>query len=784
MDLDLANSNPNTARTKVLYEYLLAQSEGAVASTPAPPTVELVSETGRDPFSIEPGTAFGPFTLNSSANATLSVSGPATVINEQGNPVSGPQAPGTRFWLQPTASPAAPGSATVTATTINVTTEVVNAAFGQQHVTPFGARETLAVLSPRIQNASHAITASWVLDQSSPGSFDPNGSATEREFVYNHTWSEVSPTLETINFTDGTSTTTDAIGLAGIGTASLDTYSADFPGTGVNTPQGPNVADQTRFFEKDWNDAAKLADNGGQGQVARILSESYPNASLASLTQTLKNEGRLPQSSGNIKSWEAYAGTQAAIWHFTDGKQLDTTRYADPTAASASSTADGFDAAGVLDGDAASGWRAGEAGSAYIDFTFPARFEPRSYTLVSLDGGLQENTPIGWKLQRSFDGGATFGDVSTSAVTHTFSGGAAEAKISGNIPPGASYGAWTTVLRLVLTEAHDPAQPVEIGGISFEGFGVFGSQPNESFRQYANQTNVVHLYTHLLARAGADPIPNPEPSVEITGGTEVLREEGDELIGPFTLASSLATGDPLSARVAVLDHSAGAGLVTDPAGTPADFLDLADGDQFYFKPLDGEAGSVTLTAQASAQNWVTARALDGVRQGQQGPVLTALGVQSRIATGLLDVSFEVLPQPELGINLGSAYAGQEVDVNGGGFRPGEEVSLELHSTPIPLTTVVADATGTIRTTITVPAAAEIGPGHHVVGQGLSSGRTARAGIEVLAVPGSTPAAAAAAAQIARTGGADPLSLLPLGGLLLGAGAVAFGIARLRSKTSS
>ncbi|MBO1901365.1 thioester domain-containing protein [Leucobacter weissii] len=736
VDLDLANTTPNNDRIKILYRYLLEQSADAVASTPDPPTVEVVSETGRDPFSVEPGASFGPFALESSVNATLSVSGPAVVIDEQGVAVSGPQAPGTRFWLRPTASPAAPGSATVTATTVDVTSTVVNAAFGRQHVSPNAVRETLAVTSTDTQNATHALTASWVLDQSNPGDFDPDGSATEREFVYNQP-GEQSATLQNIVFTDGTSTTTDAIGLAGIGTPGLDAYSADFPGTGANTPLGPNVADQTRFTEKDWNAAAKLADNDGQEEVARILSDAYPNTSLANLTAALKNAGLVAPSAGNIKSWEAYAGAQAAIWHFTDGKDLDTTRYADPVAVTASSTADGFSAERVLNAESASGWRANAAGEATLDFTFPARFEPRSYSVASLDGGAQANTPTGWKLQRSFDGGATYQDVSTSAVTHSFAGGSAETRVSGNIPPGASYGSWTTDLRLVFTGAHDPEQPVEIGAVSFEGFGVFGAQPNESFRQYANNTNVVHLYTHLLARAASHPIPNPEPQTELSGDTLVQRESGDELIGPFTLAASLAPSDPLSARVTVSGHSAGAGLVTDPLGTPADFLDLADGQQFYFAPLDGETGDITLTARTTAQSWVTARALDGVRQGAQGPVLTGLGVQSLSAVDTLELAFGLLGESTLAPDAGEAQPGQTVVLTGANFRAGETITLAFGDPAAPILSepdpLVADEHGAFEATITVPADAAPGP-HRIVATGAASGRTADTQLSVVPAP--------------------------------------------------
>lgn len=743
IDLDLTNSNPNTALTKTVYTYLVGAAAGATASTTAAPTVALASDTGRSTFSIEAGSAFGPFTLTSSTTATLSASGPATLVDATGAAITGAQSSGTQFWVKPTASPAAPGAVTVTATTSNVTTTVINAAFGRTNTTPYAPRETLGVLSTSTQSSTTTIAADWVIDQSNPGVFDATGSASQRTFVYNRPGS-TSATLETIAFTDGTSTTTDIIGLAGVGTASIDAYSADWASTAVGAIQGPVVADQTRFTEKDWNQAAVLADNTGQEEVASILQRAYPTVTLSALTAALKADGRLASGAGNVKSWEAYAGAQAAIWHYTDDKELDTTRYADPVGAVASSTAAGSDVGAVLDGDTASGWRAGAAGAAVIDFTFPAAFEPRSYSVTSLAGGAAANTPTGWVLQRSVDGGTTFTTVSTSSVSATFTGGAAETKASGAIPPGASAGAWTTTLRLVFAGATDPTQPVEISGVRFEGFGVFGSQPSETYREYANPTVVVKLYEYLLARAEDDPVANPEPAVEVTASqTEFVRERTDGLIGPFELSAILAPDAAISARVTV-SGDPGAGLIADPVvptDTPQSSLDLADGDTFWIQPGDASSGSVTITAQSTAQNWVTARALDGLKSGVQGPVLTQLGVQSLSATDTLVVSFDLLPDATLSVDPTEVERGAAITITGDRFRVGETVTFTALTSadPIVLATTpgIVDADGGVEVSVVLSTELAIGT-HTIVATGAQSGRAASADLAVIPTPSLTP----------------------------------------------
>lgn len=412
---------------------------------------------------------------------------------------------------------------------------------------------------------------------------------------------------------------------------SADVYSADYANT-PNTTFGPLLPGGSRYQEKDWSATAALAGNQSQGEVARVLSSAYPERSVGELTADLKAAGRLASSAGNIKNWEAIAATQAAIWRFTDGKELDTTRYADPVSVLASSAAGGFGAENVLSGDPASGWRASEAGPAHLDFVFPAQFQPRSYTVTTLDGGSAGSTPASWKLQRSSDGGATYVDVSASSATGSFSGGAAQSR-STNIPDGATDGSYTDRYRLVFTGAVDPGAPVEVGGVSFEGFGVFGAQPNYVYRAYANPANVVAAYEYLVDLALRSPRSVVAPVTELTGpAAPVERGETSELIGPFRL------GGNVSAEVSV-GGVGGAELLLDPSATPAASLVLPAGSEFWVRTGDVESGTLRISAASTAVSWVTARALEGAGV----PALTQLGVQTLRSTQSVDLSFAAAP---------------------------------------------------------------------------------------------------------------------------------------------
>lgn len=105
--------------------------------------------------------------------------------------------------------------------------------------------------------------------------------------------------------------------------------------------------------------------------------------------------------------------------------------------------------------------------------------------------------------------------------------------------------------------------------------------------------------------------------------------------------------------------------------------------------------------------------------------------------------------------------GNTVIVFGSGFTPGEQIRLELHSTPIFLANVTAGANGTFQQTVTIPSS--VPPGAHTI-------VAVRADGTVAATDPVTVVAQAKPQQLAVTGSDGvPWGGLALGGMLLLAG---------------
>lgn len=94
----------------------------------------------------------------------------------------------------------------------------------------------------------------------------------------------------------------------------------------------------------------------------------------------------------------------------------------------------------------------------------------------------------------------------------------------------------------------------------------------------------------------------------------------------------------------------------------------------------------------------------------------------------------LLAAPSVTPAAGQVAAGGTLDLAGTGARPGEEVAIELRSTPVLLAAVTADAAGAFAATVTVPAATA--PGEHtLVAVGADGGEVASAALTVTAAAG-------------------------------------------------
>lgn len=136
--------------------------------------------------------------------------------------------------------------------------------------------------------------------------------------------------------------------------------------------------------------------------------------------------------------------------------------------------------------------------------------------------------------------------------------------------------------------------------------------------------------------------------------------------------------------------------------------------------------------------------------------------------------------------------GQLITISGDGFQPFEEVRIELHSTPVLLTTVRADANGRFSVQVAVPSGTPVGA-HTVWAFGTVSGRQAPTPVSVSApLPASGGASAqpspapvssgTARASLPRTGGELPVGFAVAGVLLMLAGAGLYGRGRTRRTT--
>ena len=124
-------------------------------------------------------------------------------------------------------------------------------------------------------------------------------------------------------------------------------------------------------------------------------------------------------------------------------------------------------------------------------------------------------------------------------------------------------------------------------------------------------------------------------------------------------------------------------------------------------------GSFTITTAAVAQSlpYVVATSTES---GATSPFSSCFPISTASATSL--------------------QAGQQVTVQAPGFTPGEQVSVTLHSTPVVLGTVVANASGVVDTTVTIPSGTAPGA-HELILTGLTSGTVVTIPITVTAVAG-------------------------------------------------
>ncbi|MCQ4362153.1 MULTISPECIES: thioester domain-containing protein [Mycobacterium] len=335
-----------------------------------------------------------------------------------------------------------------------------------------------------------------------------------------------SHTVDKIVFTDGTTARTDLIRL----NPNLQAYSLDFAGIAPHHPSPYELG--------TWTALPHLRTRGCEAEVEWILRHSYPMRSTVALSRRLRQAG-YPLGPSNISEHEAIAGTQAAIWHFTNGLALDTRPLNAPIAV--------------------------HRGRGVLTFEFDGAPQLGGYALWS-----SVAAPFGVRLQKSPDG-VSWQDVSGSHLTVDAGKGRYQRTLGlGSTLSSSSHGRGTRGYRYyrLVTTTPDAAPAIDHVDFWLNGAG-----------HYRNADRIVHLYNYLLAGAYTALRTTREPLLDSAAVVD------SDLVGPFQVSVPLTlrpTGDQL-----VVDADGAA--ITEP---------VEPGTDFYLRFTPGSSG-ITLTATTS-----------------------------------------------------------------------------------------------------------------------------------------------------------------------------------------
>lgn len=115
------------------------------------------------------------------------------------------------------------------------------------------------------------------------------------------------------------------------------------------------------------------------------------------------------------------------------------------------------------------------------------------------------------------------------------------------------------------------------------------------------------------------------------------------------------------------------------------------------------------------------------------------------------------------------------------FTPFESITIYIHSTPVVVGHLTADAHGNVSGTVTVPA--DTPPGQHTLEAVGANGQTASIPFTVSATPGSTTGASGSSSGSLPFTGADIAAMSAVGAALIIGGGVAFTTGRRRKRAS-
>lgn len=355
-----------------------------------------------------------------------------------------------------------------------------------------------------------------------------------------------SHTVDKVVFTDGTTARTDLIRLH----PNLRAYSLDFTGIAPHHPSPYRLG--------TWSALPHLNTRSCEAEVEWILRHSFPMRSIAELSRRLRDVG-YPLGPANISEHEAIAGTQAAIWYFTNGLNLDTRPLNAPIAVH-------------------------RGPGPVLTFEFEGQPQLGGYALWTASA-----TSV--RLQKSVDG-LVWHDVSGSQLNTDAGKGRYQRTLgvgSTLSTSSRSRGALGyRFYRLVPAGGPDSAGTTGALDIDHVDFWLTGSG------HYRNADRVVHLYNYLLAGAHTALRQSRDPLVDSAAVAEW--EAGYRLVGPF------------QTRVPLRLTAAAGSQVVDMDGVPITGT-VKPGSDFYLRCAPGTSATA-LTATTSDQ--LSGRVLTGV----------------------------------------------------------------------------------------------------------------------------------------------------------------------------
>lgn len=374
-----------------------------------------------------------------------------------------------------------------------------------------------------------------------------------------------SHTVDTIVFTDGTSARTDLIRL----NPNIEAYSLDFTGLAPTRP--------SRYSAQGWSAVPHLRARADQAsletEVDWILRNSYPALPTTVISDRLRAAG-YPLGLRNITDHEAIAGTQAAIWHLTNGLELDNRPLNVPMRSVAAD------------------------GALTVEFDGERQLAGFTAIVSTRDGAALS-------LQKSHDG-QSWEDVAASRIEIA----AGRGEISRYLGVGSTVSDTRHGSR---GRGHLHYRVLIDGDAVIEDitFHLDGS------RAYRNAEPIVHLYDYLLAGARAARASVVTPTLDAIDAVV-----DSTIIGPFRLDVTDSAAITAPEGYAVIDAD---GIVID--------VPLEAGAEFYLHVPEGARG-VTLTVKVPGRpEGFGGRVITGVARDEVDGSLTplALAVPAQLA---------------------------------------------------------------------------------------------------------------------------------------------------------